>query len=200
MKLAYIRVSTKDQNEARQVDAMIENGVDPTNFYIDKASGKNFDRAQYKALLKAARQSDVIVITSLDRLGRNYEEIREQFKHISERGIHINILDTPLLNTDQVLNGGLTMKFISDIILSVLGYVAEQERNNIRQRQSDGIKAARRAGKRFGRPSKLSKDFIRIADGVNAGTITIREACNMLGISRKTFYNHSKLKEISFNG
>lgn len=199
MKIAYIRVSTKDQNEARQVNAMIEHGIDPTNFYIDTASGKDFDRTQYKAMLKAARPDDVIVIKSLDRLGRNYEEIRSQFKLITERGIHINILDTPLLNTDQVLNGGLTMKFISDIILSVLGYVAEQERNNIRQRQSEGIRAAKRAGKRFGRPSKLSKDFPRIADGVNAGTITINEACSMLGISRKTFYNHVKLKEISCN-
>jgi DNA invertase Pin-like site-specific DNA recombinase len=199
MKIAYIRVSTKDQNEARQVNAMIEHGIDPTNFYIDKASGKDFDRTQYKALLKAARPDDVIVIKSLDRLGRNYEEIRAQFKLITERGVHINILDTPLLNTDQVLNGGLTMKFISDIILSVLGYVAEQERNNIRQRQSEGIRAARRAGKRFGRPSKLCKDFPRIAEGVQAGTITIKEACSMLGISRKTFYNHAKMKEISFN-
>jgi DNA invertase Pin-like site-specific DNA recombinase len=154
MKLAYIRVSTKEQNEARQVDAMIQEGIDPANFYIDKASGKNFDRTQYKALLRAARTDDVIVVKSLDRLGRNYEEIREQFKLITDKGIHINILDTPLLNTNQVLNGGLTMKFISDIILSVLGYVAEQERDNIRQRQSEGIRAAKRAGKRFGRPSK----------------------------------------------
>ena len=91
------------------------------------------------------------------------------------------------------------MKFISDIILSVLGYVAEQERNNTRQRQNEEIKAARRAGKRFGRPSKLSKAFPRIAVGVNAGTKTIKEACSMLGISRKTFYNHAKLKEISRN-
>lgn len=134
MKIAYIRVSTKDQNEARQVNAMIEHGIDPSNFYTDKASGKDFDRTQYKAMLKAVRPDDIIVIKSLDRLGRNYEEIRAQFKLITERGIHINILDTPLLNTDQVLNGDLTMKFISDIILSVLGYVAEQERNNIRRK------------------------------------------------------------------
>ena len=103
MKLAYIRVSTKEQNEARQVDAMILEGIDPANFYIDKASGKNFDRSQYKALLRAARTDDVIVVKSLDRLGRNYEDIREQFKLITDKGIHINILDTPLLNTNQVL-------------------------------------------------------------------------------------------------
>jgi DNA invertase Pin-like site-specific DNA recombinase len=199
MKIAYIRVSTKDQNEARQIDAMIQEGIEPENFYVDKASGKNFDRIQYKALLKAARPNDVIVVKSLDRLGRNYEEIREQFKNITERGIHINILDTPLLNTDQVLNGGLTMKFISDIILSVLGYVAEQERDNIKHRQGEGIRAAKRAGKRFGRPSKMSKDFSRIAASVIDGNITIKEACNMLGISRKTFYNHAKLKGINLS-
>lgn len=199
MKLAYIRVSTKEQNESRQVDAMIQEGIDPANFYIDKTSGKNFDRTQYKALIRAARTDDVIVVKSLDRLGRNYEEIREQFKLITDKGIHINILDTPLLNTNQVINGGLTMKFISDIILSVLGYVAEQERDNIRLRQSEGIRAAKRAGKRFGRPSKLSKDFPRIAEGVITRSVTIKEACSMLGISRKTFYNHAKLKGISFN-
>lgn len=199
MKIAYIRVSTKEQNESRQIEAMIQEGIDPAYFYIDKASGKNFDRSQYKALLKAARSDDVIVVKSLDRLGRNYEEIRDQFKLITERGIHINIIDTPILNTDQVLNGGLTMKFISDIILSVLGYVAEQERDNIRQRQSEGIRAARRAGKRFGRPSKLSKDFPRIAEGVIAGSVTIKEACNVLGVSRKTFYNHAKLKGINLS-
>ena len=197
MKIAYIRVSTKDQNEARQVNAMIEHGIDPDNFYIDKASGKDFDRTQYKALLKAARPDDVIVIKSLDRLGRNYEEIRAQFKLITERGIHINILDTPLLNTDQVLNGGLTMKFISYIILSAFVYVAVQKKDNNRQRQSEGIKAARKAGKRFGRPSKLSKDFPRIADDVNAGKKTINDACSTLRVSRTTFYNNAKTKEIS---
>jgi DNA invertase Pin-like site-specific DNA recombinase len=178
---------------------MIQEGIDPANFYIDKASGKNFDRTQYKVLLRAARTDDVIVVKNLDRLGRNYEEIREQFKLITYKGIHINILDTPLLNTNQVLNGGLTMKFISDIILSVLGYVAEQERENIRLRQREGIRAAKRAGKRFGRPSKISKDFLRIAEGVVTGTVTINEACDILGICRKTFYNHAKQKGISLN-
>jgi DNA invertase Pin-like site-specific DNA recombinase len=199
MKLAYIRVSTKEQNEARQIDAMIQEGIEPINFYVDKASGKNFDRIQYKSLLKAARPNDIIVVKSLDRLGRNYEEIREQFKHITERGIHINIFDTPLLNTNQVLNGGLTMKLISDIILSVLGYVAEQERDNIKQRQSEGIRAAKKAGKRFGRPSKMGKDFNRIADSVLTGNVTVKEACNLLEISRKTFYNHAKLNGIDFS-
>ena len=190
MKLGYIRVSSKDQNEARQIEAMVGAGVDPQNFYIDKASGKDFDRQNYNALLKAARSGDIIVVKSLDRLGRNYEEIRQQFKSITDREIVINIIDTPLLNTDQVLNGGLTMKFISDIILSVLGYVAEQERDNIHQRQAEGIRAAMNKGKVFGRPSKISKDFAKVSDSVKTGNLTVVQACQILGISRKTYYNH----------
>ncbi len=199
MKLAYIRVSTKEQNENRQVEAMKELGIEEQYFYIDKASGKDFDRNQYKALLKAARTDDIVVVKSLDRFGRNYCEIREQFKLLSDRGIFINVLDTPLLNTDQVLNGGLTMKFISDIILSVLGYVAEQERDNIKQRQAEGIKAAMKNGKKFGRPSKIDKNFSKIADEVVNGKLSVVQAIKVLNISRKTFYNHAHVSGYSFN-
>jgi len=190
MKLGYIRVSTKEQNEDRQIDALKIDGVEENFMYIDKVSGKNFERQQYEALIKATRPGDIIVIKSLDRLGRNYEEIRDQFKTIANKGVYIHILDTPLLNTDQVLNGGLTMKFISDIILSVLGYVAEQERNNIRQRQAEGISSAKQRGKKFGRPTKITKDFVNLMLGVQNGTLTVSQVCQIMNISRKTFYNY----------
>lgn len=192
MKIGYIRVSAKDQNEARQIDALLSDGVETGQIYVDKASGKDFNREQYKSLLRALRKGDVLVIKSLDRLGRNYEEIRKQFKLITDMGVAIHVLDTPMLNTDQVVAGDLTMKFISDIILAVLGYVAEQERHNIKQRQAEGIKVAKQAGKRFGRPTKISKDFQSINQAVTEGKITVVQACEILKISRKTFYNHQK--------
>lgn len=192
MKIGYIRVSSRDQNEARQVNALIDDGIETKNIYIDKASGKDFEREQYKALVKALRAGDVLVIKSLDRLGRNYEDIRKQFKMITELGVAIHVLDTPMLNTDQVITGDLTMKFISDIILAVLGYVADQERRNIRQRQAEGIKAAKLTGKRFGRPTKISKEFESIHQDVIDGKFTVVRACEMLEISRKTYYNHTK--------
>ena len=192
MKIGYIRVSSKDQNEARQIDALIASGVDLSAIYVDKASGKDFDRVQYKALLKAARKDDVIVIKSLDRLGRSYKDIRSEFKKITEKGVHINVIDTPILNTDQIIDGGLTSSFIVDIVLSILGYVAEQERTNIKQRQKEGIESAMKAGKRFGRPSKFSSRFYQLNANVQKGEISVAEACGILNISRKTYYNYQK--------
>jgi len=192
MKLIYIRVSSKDQNEQRQVDAMIAAGLNLENVYMDKQSGKDFNRPEYKAMLKAARSGDTIIIKSLDRLGRNYAEVREQFNQITERGIFINVLDTPILNTDQVIAGGLTMKFINDLVLSVLGYVAEQERTNIKQRQAEGIKSAMNKGIKFGRPTKQHKDFTKLSESVKAGKLTVVQACQIMQISRKTYYNHAK--------
>ena len=193
MKIGYIRVSSKDQNEARQVDALIAAGVDLSAIYVDKASGKDFDRIQYKALLKAARKDDVIVIKSLDRLGRSYKDIRSEFKKITEKGVHINVIDTPILNTDQIIDGGLTSSFIVDIVLSILGYVAEQERTNIKQRQKEGIESAKKAGKRFGRPSKFTNRFYTLNAKVRKKELKVNEVCNILGISRKTFYNYQKV-------
>jgi DNA invertase Pin-like site-specific DNA recombinase len=190
MKLGYIRVSSKDQNEARQVEALISAGVDPSRLYVDKASGKDFNREQYKSLLRALRTGDVLVIKSLDRLGRNYEEIRKQFKLITEMGVAIHVLDTPMLNTDQVITGDLTMKFISDIILAVLGYVAEQERHNIKQRQAEGIRVAQSKGKRFGRPSTMPSNYLAVRQSVLDGNLTVIEACKVMNISRKTYYNY----------
>lgn len=192
MKMGYIRVSSKDQNEARQVDALKAAGVDSSHFYVDRASGKDFNRTEYKSLLKAARKGDVIVVKSLDRLGRNYKEIRSEFKRISDNGVFINVLDMPILNTDQQMDNGLTGTFITDIVLSILGYVAEQERINIKQRQKEGIESAMKAGKKFGRPSKLTDRFNQVNKNVQKGELSVKEACSLLGISRKTFYNYRK--------
>src|SRR5690554_5278250 len=190
MKLGYIRVSSKDQNEARQIDALKAAGVDSSHFYVDKASGKDFDRVEYKSLVKAARKGDIIVVTSLDRLGRNYKEIRNEFKKISDKGVFINVLDMPILNTDQQMDNGLTGTFITDIVLSILGYVAEKERENIKQRQKEGIESARKAGMKFGRPTKYNERFIYLYEKVLKGEFSIEEVCTILKISKKTFYNY----------
>ena len=195
MKIGYARVSTKDQNESRQIDALIECGVELSNIFIDKQSGKNFNREQYQLLLRTLRRDDILVIKSIDRLGRNYTMIRDEFKKIVSRGIHINIIDMPILNTDQSLVNGLTGQFISDIVLSILGFVAEQERDNIHSRQKEGIESAKRRGVKFGRPSKLTDQFNKILPSIKQNTITINQACSLLGISRKTYYNY--LKNIS---
>jgi DNA invertase Pin-like site-specific DNA recombinase len=141
-------------------------------------------------MIKALRPDDILVIKSIDRLGRNYDAIRKEFSKLTDRGVIIHVLDMPILNTDQTMAPGLTGKFIADIVLNILGFVAEQERDNIRQRQSEGIRAAKLAGKRFGRPSKKSKDFNKISDSVKVGNLTVIQACQVLGISRKTYYNH----------
>lgn len=190
MKLGYARVSTKDQNEARQIDALIEDGVEIRNIYVDKCSGKDFNRESYKILLKAMRSGDILVIKSLDRLGRNYDEIRNQFKYITDNNVSIHVLDTPVLNTDSVISGGITVKFVSDLILSVLSFVADQERVNIRSRQSEGILAAKRRGKKFGRPKKRPADFDSFSKSVAMGNITVIQACELMKISRKSYYNY----------
>jgi len=192
MKFGYARVSTKEQNESRQIDALVQFGIDSNNIYIDKQSGKNFNRTQYQLLLKILREEDTLVIKSIDRLGRDYSAIREEFRKLVTRGIHINILDMPILNTDQSVVNGLTGKFIADIVLSILGYVAEQERENIHTRQKEGIESAKRRGVKFGRPSKLTYQFNKLLEGIDQGSITINQACSLLGITRKTYYNYLK--------
>lgn len=192
MKIGYIRVSSKDQNEARQVDSMIREGIDPQNIYMDKQSGKDFDRAQYKLMKKTLRAGDTLVIHSIDRFGRSYDEIGKEFEDIVNKGVTIHVVNMPILNTDQTVLTGLTGKLIADIVLQLMGYVAEQERDNIRQRQAEGIKSAMRKGVKFGRPTKERKDFSKIADSVKSKQITVVQACELLEISRKTFYNHAK--------
>ena len=193
MKLGYVRVSSKDQNTAKQLQAMAEAGIDPANTYTDKASGKDFNRTEYQAMLRALRSGDTLVVQSLDRLGRNYTEIKAEFSKLTAKGVFINVLDMPLLNTDQVVAGNLTMQFISDLVLSVLSYVAEQERANIKQRQADGIRAAKASKVRFGRPvvdHKVQQVKALLDNwketGIQGG---VGKACEVVGITRQTYYN-----------
>lgn len=149
---AYVRVSSRDQNEDRQLIAMQEFGVPKTHIYTDKQSGKDFDRPSYQRLMRRLKPGDLLVIKSIDRLGRNYDEIIQQWREITKRKqVDIAVLDMPLLNTRQG-DRDLTGVFISDLVLQILSYVAQTERENIRQRQREGIDAAKRKGVAFGRP------------------------------------------------
>ena len=149
----YIRVSSRDQNEDRQLIALTEVGVPQKNIYLDKQSGKDFNRPQYKKLLRKLKKDDLLFIKSIDRLGRNYVEILEQWRILTkEKGVDIVVLDMPLLDTRR--GKDLMGTFLSDIVLQVLSFVAENERVNIRQRQAEGIAAAKARGVRFGRPRR----------------------------------------------
>lgn len=190
MKIGYARVSSQDQHEDRQIAAMLEAGVELSNIYLDKQSGKDFNREAYKNMVKALRQGDTLVIKSIDRFGRDYEQIRKEFAAITDKGIAINVLDMPALNTDQVISAGLTGKFISDIILSILGYVAEQERLNIKTRQAEGIKTAKAKGVQFGRPTKENQAQKVAALLATDDNMTVEAACKVYGISRRAYYNY----------
>ena len=184
---AYIRVSSKDQNEARQIDAMREFGVEEGCMVIDKQSGKNFDRPGYRKLMKKLKPEDTLVIKSIDRLGRNYDEILEQWRIITkEKGVAVVVLDMPLLDTRQ--GHDLTGTLIADIVLQLLSYVAQTEREFIRQRQKEGIAAAKARGVRFGRrPMERGDEFEKLRELWLRGDISARSAAERLGITHKTF-------------
>ncbi len=187
--LGYMRVSTREQNEDRQKVALLENGVMEQNIYMDKLSGKDFNRLQYKRLLKKLDSNTVLFIKSIDRLGRNYADLNEQWRIITkEKGADIVVIDMPLLDTRREKN--LLGTFISDIVLSLLSYVAENERINIRQRQAEGIAAAKARGVRFGRPPiPIPDNFYKAHKDWRCGKISMKQAaedCNMLP---KTFYS-----------
>ena len=180
MVYGYVRVSAKDQNEDRQIIAMREVGVSEKNIY--KQSGKDFKRKQYKRLVRKMKKDDLLYIKSIDRLGRNYEEIIEQWRHLTkEKRIDIIVLDMPLLDTRR--GKDLMGTFLSDIVLQVLSFVAENERSNIRQRQAEGIAAAKARGVKFGRPPKpLPENFHTVYQRWKNGKITgtrAAEECNM---------------------
>ena len=168
----YIRVSSYDQNEDRQVIVMQKMQIPSKNLYADKQSGKNFDRPQYKKLLRKLKADDVLYIKSIDRLGRNYSEILEQWRYLTKiKKVDIVVLDMPLLDTR--IGKDLMGTFLSDIVLQVLSFAAENERNNIRQRQAEGIAAAKAKGIRFGRPPKpLPPNFYAVYQKWKAGKIT----------------------------
>lgn len=183
----YARVSTKEQHEYRQLEALKEFGVKEDFIYVDKQSGKDFERENYKKLLKKLKDGDVLVIKSIDRLGRNYNEILEQWRIIiKEKCATIVVLDMPLLDTRK--NNDLTGTLIADIVLQLLSYVAQSERDAIRHRQAEGIEIAKKSGVKFGRkPLERPLLFAELKDKWQTGEISAREAARQLGISHKTF-------------
>ena len=191
----YIRVSSTDQHEDRQLLAMTERGIPQSRLYMDKQSGKDFDRPNYRALMKKLRSGDQLCITSIDRLGRNYEEIQEQWRILTrEKRVDILVFDMPLLDThrDKDLVGTL----IADIVLQVLSFVAQKERENIRQRQAEGIAAAKARGVRFGRtPAVLPDNFKAVLKMWKDNNLTDSEAARLCGMARSTFrYRAEKFK------
>lgn len=184
----YARVSSRDQNLDRQIDAFAELGIDGKRVYCDVASGRDFKRPRYKALMRKLREGDVLVVKSIDRLGRNYEEILDEWRFITKkRKAAIVVLDMPLLDT-RVVRGNLTGVFIADIMLQLLSYVAQVERENTRQRQREGIIAARARGVRFGRPRKKKPAcFPSVKQAYLAGHVMRRQAAEYMSVSRSTF-------------
>lgn len=187
MDYGYIRVSTKEQNELRQVLALREAGIADRNIFLDKQSGKDFERQNYKKLMRKIKSGDTLVIKSIDRLGRNYDEILEQWRIITkEKGAAIVVLDMPLLDTQK--NKDLTGTLIADIVLQLLSYVAQTEREFIRQRQAEGIAAAKLQGVRFGRkPREKPPEYGSLKELWARGEISAREAARRLGITHRTF-------------
>ena len=176
----YVRVSTREQNEDRQMVAMQEMNVPSRNIFVDKQSGKDFERTQYKRLLKRLKSDDIIYIKSIDRLGRNYEEINEQWR------MDIVVIDMPLLDTRR--GKDLLGTFLADIVLQVLSFVAENERENIRSRQAEGIAAARERGVQFGRPPRpLPENFYDVYKWWEAGKLTNEAAAKACGLPTATF-------------
>ena len=188
----YIRVSSKDQKEDRQQIALKEVGVERLNIYVDKQSGKDFNRPQYKKMLRKLKKDDLLYIKSIDRLGRNYEEILQQWRILTkEKGVDIVVLDMPLLDTRR--GKDLMGTFLSDIVLQVLSFVAENERTNIKQRQSEGIAAAKAQGIKFGRPPlPLPDNFYEVHKAWRSKKITLKQAAEACNMPVGTFYGKAR--------
>lgn len=191
----YIRVSSRDQNEDRQLIVLKEVGVSEKNIYLDKQSGKDFNRPQYKKLLRKLKKDDLLYVKSIDRLGRNYEEILQQWRVLTkEKGIDIVVLDMPLLDTR--CGKDLMGTFLSDIVLQVLSFVAENERTNIKQRQAEGIAAAKAKGVRFGRPPRpLPENFHSAYQRWKQGEITGTAAAKECGMPLASFRYRAEIYE-----
>ena len=192
MTYGYIRVSSREQNEGRQLIAMQEIGVTEKNLYLDKQSGKDFLRPAYQAMVRQMERNDLLYIKSIDRLGRNYTEILEQWRCLTkEIGVDICVLDMPLLDTRR--GKDLIGTFLSDIVLQVLSFGAENERMSIRQRQAEGIAAARARGVRLGRPLlPLPDNFIEICVAWEQNAIGTLQAADLCGVSVSTFRRHAR--------
>ena len=191
----YIRVSTREQNENRQILALKDLSIPEKNLFIDKQSGKDFERPQYRKMVRKLKKDDLLYIKSIDRLGRNYSEILEQWRILTkEKGIDIVVLDMPLLDTRR--GKDLMGTFLSDIVLQVLSFVAENERTNIRQRQAEGIAAAKARGIRFGRPPKsLPENFHHLYQQWKNGKITGTAAAKACGMPLSTFRYRAEIYE-----
>lgn len=194
MFYGYVRVSSKDQCEERQIIALREFGIEEKNIYIDKISGASFERPKYKRLIKKMKHGDVLVVKSIDRLGRNYNEIQEQWRIITkEKNVDIVVLDMPLLDTRQK-DDDITQVFVADLVLQILSYVAQVERENIHQRQAEGIAAAKARGVRFGRKKlEVHPDFQKYKKMYKNGEISARKAAKKLGVAHSTFLNWNKI-------
>lgn len=188
----YVRVSTKEQNLDRQIIAMQEAGVPEKNIFIDKQSGKNFDRPAYQQMLKVLSEENVLVIKSIDRLGRNYEEIIDQWRYITrEKRVQVEVLDTPILSTAP--GRDLMGTVISDVILQLQSAFAQAERESLRQRQAEGIAAARLRGVRFGAvPKERTAEYLELKDRWKRQEISARQAAEKLDIDHKTFLSWAR--------
>ena len=197
MVYGYVRVSTKDQNAARQISALVSEGVDEKNLFVDRKSGKDFQRKRYQSLFRKIKPGDVIFIKELDRLGRNYTEIIENWRLITvEKQTDIVVLDMPLLDTRKRRND-LTGRFIADLVLQILSYVAETERRNIRQRQAEGIAAAKARGVHFGNPGiPLPDNFSENVGQWRRHELSLEQALQLLGVGRSYFFKHIILLSI----
>ena len=189
MKYGYVRVSTKEQNIDRQLVEMYAQGLNDKTIFIDKQSGKDFERTEYQKLKKKLKSGDLLIIKSIDRLGRNYDMIIDEWRTlVNDMNVDIQVLDMPLLDT-RTEGKNLVGKFISDIVLQILSFVAENERENIKKRQAEGIRIAKEKGKHLGRPKlKLPKNFTIIANQYKKKEITLAEALLSLKMNRSSFY------------
>ncbi len=191
----YARVSSRDQKLDRQVEALKKYPVAENHIFIEQKSGRDFNRPEYRRLMKLLREGDVLVIKSIDRLGRNYDETLNQWRVITqEKNVNVVVLDMPILNTYQ--DGDLTRKLISDIVLQLLSYVAQQEREFIHQRQAEGIAVAKARGVRFGAPAKLrGEEYAVCLELWRKGEVSAREAAGRLGVCHKTFLRWAREEE-----
>lgn len=188
MEYGYARVSTKEQNEQRQIAALEEFGLSQKQIFMDKQSGKDFERPQYKRMVKKLKPGDLLYVLSIDRLGRDYREIQQQWRLLTkEKGVDICVLDMPLLDTRQ--GKDLMGTFIADLVLQILSFVAQSERENIRRRQQEGIAAAKARGVKFGRPPlPLPENFYEVHRRWRNKELTLRQAAEACGMPTGTFY------------
>ncbi len=190
MNYAYGRVSTIDQNLSRQIEEFRKFGIMEDKIFCDKKSGKDFERKNYQRLLKRLKSGDLLVIKSIDRLGRNYDAIIEEWSRITKMNVDIIVLDMPLLDT-RTKQDTLVGRFISDLVLQILSFVAENERANIRTRQAEGIAIARANGVKFGRPKKrLPPSFYEAVRLYKAKSVSLKDALNLCGMKKQNFYYH----------